>query len=579
MTANSSARAFQDLNFGWADASTEASLDPDLLIRGFWDLGGIINEIRDGHRFVVLGNKGTGKTAIAEHLKFLSENDPSTFVSNIDLADFPYNDLRKLVDDDQNDTALPSAWSWLLLVHMLGSFGRDNGGNIARDETLSKIYEGLDRIGLLPAGGKMKDILNLSRSRQIEVALPVKLKLNTEETNDYHIPFFTEKLRSALLNFQSDNLHLFVIDGLDEVLNLTEKHFEPISGLLASTFRINTFLRQRQIRAKIVLLCRTDLFDRIPGSNTNKIRQDSSIRLNWFTTDDEASPLWKMINRRAAIQLNKDDVDVARDYFPPSLRRKDSDSIRVLPKEPAQTKTYLLRQTRYTPRDFVELFTKIRDMQKHRGVEAVLDQGVIASALKEYATEYFLPEIRNELDGYCAQDAKEALFSAFGTIRDSRFTLKDIKDLMPPEVRDEVPGMLSVLFDCSAIGHWESVRRQSFRYFRYKDPNCRLNIRQTMVLHPALGIAFNTTEAGEALLELDEIPGQIFGTVAKVRPNGGLVRGDNGTIYHYYRTDLIASVLHSRAPVVGMRVSFQDGPKTSPTDPYPSALHVRVLEE
>jgi hypothetical protein len=576
--------AFQDLNLGWVDATTEAAVAPDLLIRGFWDLGGVIQEIRQGHRFVVLGNKGTGKTAIAEHLKFLTENDPTTFASTIDLADFPYNDLRHLVDDDPNDQALPSAWSWLLFTYMLGSFGRDNGSNVTTDPVLNRLYEALDKIGLLPNSGSMKDILNLSKSSRVRLELPAGFKLNKEDTEDtdYNIPFFTEKLRTALLNFKSDNQHLFVIDGLDEVLNLTGSHLEPISGLVASAFRINAIFHKSGIPAKIILLCRTDLFDRIPGSNTNKIRQDCSIRLNWHTTKHEDSPLWKMLNLRASIQMHDNDVDVATKFFPHSIARQSSDPIRILPRERVPTKAYLLRQTRYTPRDFVALLKKIQEVQATSGQQSGITPDVIAIALKQYATEYFLPEIRNELGGYCTRKgAIEALIGAFGIIRDSRFTLKQVEDLMPREFKDEIGKMLAVLFDCSAVGHFDNSYRQFFRSFRYKDPNCQLNLRRPMLLHPALGIAFNAWDHGDPQAGEEEDPEarrRLSGTITRATPSGGLIRDDNGTTYHYNNREFKYTI-EPGSPRVGRRVSFEEAPKTSPTAPYPSAHSIQVLKD
>lgn len=53
----------------WASAEQEGAADPNLLLDGFFDLGGLVQEATAGHRFLFLGYKGSGKSAISEELR------------------------------------------------------------------------------------------------------------------------------------------------------------------------------------------------------------------------------------------------------------------------------------------------------------------------------------------------------------------------------------------------------------------------------------------------------------------------------------------------------------------------------
>ncbi len=567
---------FRGFAFGCMSAEAEASKDPRLLTQGFVNVGGVIDELRRGGSFIVLGNKGTGKSAIAEHLKL--SVDPTTFVSPACLSDFSYNDLKQIVDGEQPECVFPSAWSWLLLLTLLTSFARDEGGNLTSEPELSQMYRALDSIGLLPSGASLTELLNMSRKRQLKLELPGGFEVHgqDERQRDFRLPFFVEKLRSALLKFHSESTHLLVIDGLDDVLNLSDAHLQPLAVLVSETRRLNEAFRKADVRAKIVLLCRTDLFDRLPGSNTNKIRQDYSVRLDWYTPDPDSSPLWTVANRRASMQVGSA-ISIISTYFPPQLQRLGK--TRVLPARPMATNHYLLRQTRFTPRDFVMLLRYIQ--QQSRGITVEVSD--ISNGLQEYATEYFLPEIRNELGGYFEPSEVTALVDAFGTIRDSLFSLAHLEDQVPQYLRPALPRMLRVLFDCSAIGNWErgddAGRR---RTYRYKYPNCRLDLNEAMVLHPALGLAFNVVEHSDGNCSAgtytnkragdQRISNELQGMVKTVERSHGFIVGTNGQIFFFKHKDVLD---HEEMRLcVGDHVTFQKA-QTERRTGYPPAVNVR----
>ena len=74
---------FRQLKLGYASATEEGTKSPELLLEGYLNVSGFFEEARDGDKFLFLGNKGSGKTALAEHLRLTAEKESNLFVKTI----------------------------------------------------------------------------------------------------------------------------------------------------------------------------------------------------------------------------------------------------------------------------------------------------------------------------------------------------------------------------------------------------------------------------------------------------------------------------------------------------------------
>ena len=111
---------FRKINLGKADAQEEGIAFPNLLRDGYYDIDKVVNQVYDTSNFLFLGYKGSGKSALSEHLK-LSAND-GTLIVQQSLKDFPYKMFAKIVSgDSEQEYKLKVAWRWLLLVQVLSN--------------------------------------------------------------------------------------------------------------------------------------------------------------------------------------------------------------------------------------------------------------------------------------------------------------------------------------------------------------------------------------------------------------------------------------------------------------------------
>lgn len=488
MSATAATRTLKAYEFGFAGAEEEGAYKPDLLLSGYHDPEGLIAEALDGRRFLFLGYKGSGKSAIGQHLRLLACERHDLFVQVVSLSDFPFTPFKKILKGDaEPETKYPTAWCWLFLLYLFESFNRDNGRVHLDDSKFDSSYASLKELGLVPEPDLRRAVLTSSKNTfgvQLS-AVKAGTERNYERQDVTDLPFFIEYLKSVALGFRSPNHHVLVIDGLDDVLTRREVRYEALSGLIYEANRLNQSFVERDVPAKIIVLCRTDLFERLPGANTNKIRQDSSVQLDWYrdTRNVEESSLITLINRRAGMTAGHE-VDVFERHFPKTITR-------IHRPDGQDTRAFLLDLTRHTPRDLIMVMRRMQDFAK----QTRLDREDLLKGATAYSKEYFLPEIKNELSGYVPDLHIQMALDLMGSLRKREFFLQELEQQAqhlsyPNDIDLRV--IMKYMFECSAIGNVETwPSGQTFFTFRYRNRHSAFSPNKKILLHFGIWKALN----------------------------------------------------------------------------------------
>jgi hypothetical protein len=215
LQARESKSTLKNIVFGKASAERESVENPDLLTKGYLDPFHLADEARDGGKFLFLGYKGSGKSAIGEHLKLTADSDSQLFVSHLSLADFPFTPFSKLIEADaEPESKYPAAWSWLLLLQLLSSFSRDQGSNIHVDDELFYAFETLKEAGLIPSPD-FNHIVNTStkKSASLKLAGVGAVFEKAYNGSSIDIPFFVARLKMLAQRFRSRSRHLLILAG------------------------------------------------------------------------------------------------------------------------------------------------------------------------------------------------------------------------------------------------------------------------------------------------------------------------------------------------------------------------------
>ena len=485
-------RDFSQIEFGKTSAEKESLESPDLLMQGFFDPFGYVDAAKGASDFLFLGYKGSGKSSIGEHLRLVADAEPELFVRYLSLGDFPYTSFSKIIKGDlEPEAKFPDAWSWLLLLQVLEQFAKDNGSSLHSNAAALEAYAQLRAAGLLPSSS-LKYIVQQTTKRTGGVnwkALTFGREQATVEGSATDIPFFVEKLKELVISIQSGSRHLLVVDGVDELLGAREVQLSSLASLVYEIDRLNSAFRRGRCPVKIILLCRTDIYELLPNANKNKLRQDSAIELSWFTesADCRDSNLVKLVNHRASVSLSRE-TDVFTSFLPKevTVRHGRMDVVK-------DCHLFLLEFTRHTPRDFITLLNFI---QREVNTKDTIDRSILELAAKNYSLLYFVPEIRDELHGYFSPDEIGSIISLLGGIGEREFVYNQVTRAAENASFTglDVKKVLFRLFECSALGNIEQVNGHTHFTFKYRNRNAILDLTKTMMLHRGMWKALNLRE-------------------------------------------------------------------------------------
>lgn len=476
-------RGFKDILFGFSAAETEKTEDPRLLIEGFLDVYGYVDTLLKDNKYLVLGPKGSGKTAIASRLELIA-NNKDLFVKYYNLfSDFPHAKFSQLMESDEvQHIRYQNYWEYLILIAFLESFSSDESAEFKDMKLFRNLYKGLQDLGLIPATS-FTDMVEATKGYKFKLSI-LKFfdieKFNEKQRIDHGLDIIYSTLRNVCYSINCHGTHLLIIDGLDDILTLEDPNYETISSLIVIADRINRKFLINGIKAKIIILCRTDLFERLPGPNNNKIKQDSSITLNWYqdVRDARSTNLVHLINLRANMSLGRE-VDVVQEFLPMHINKTRTPTVKIL-----------LDNTRFRPRDFIQLLNKI---QEHTKGDKPTPSDVW-NGIRSYSLEYLIDEIKNELDGYLTSDEKENSLKLLSAMNSNSFSLSEIAEKKKNDDRFnslDLMKILNALFECGAISNYRIEYGRDINTTKYRSPHVCFDPTEDIKIHWGLSKALN----------------------------------------------------------------------------------------
>ena len=471
---------FRKINFGRIDAQTEGQDFPELLRDGYIDNANVVKRALESSVFLFLGYKGSGKSSLSEHLRLTI--DEQYIIDQQGLKDFSFKNFSKIIpSDDEMVVKAKNAWRWLLAIKVLNNLHEDSDARSTDETEIRRFISTFSSAGLFPVtniSSLVKKTSTTSFKAQIKSFefTHTQCKENTEISFTMAINY----VRNLLCTYKESHKHIIIIDDVDDILTAQESQFVSIAALINEVKDLNRFLRNNGIPVKIIVLCRTDIFDRLNDPNKNKIKQDNSYEFTWYKEGIDKpseSRLIELANKRSRL-VYPHLKDVFVEFFP---GRYNDNSIY----------NSLLDFTRHTPRDFIQLLNSIQKQCTSHSVTAK----DITNGVKEYSTNYFISEIRDEMAGYINSQKAEHILGIFSSFHKREFTYNEFLERFAqvPELNGTNPKeVMRVLYDCSAIGHIYSYDGKNNRYtFKYRNPNSAFIQSDKITLHKGLWKSLN----------------------------------------------------------------------------------------
>ena len=484
--------AYRDLYFGKSDSRNEVSEDEEEFVKSYVDLKDASKLVLGGRIFLVLGPKGTGKSALGWYLR-TTESQGTHLALLRDASSLPLDEIPRLqTGQNAGPERTVVAWKFILLCNYLELILRDQGCSLRSNAEVMRVTKALRKYGLT-SDTSGRALLKISDST-VSIPIPKLGNIYKRESksnlNIYNLlPYMEDWVSSA----QSETRHILLLDGLDSIFLNDAKYDESLASLVQAAYEINQTLQLNRATGTVLLLLRNDVFSRIALSlpDSQKMRDDLAFELDWRVLSGSAgvnAPLMQLVNTKAARALGMEKVEVLG-YFPPriTLGARTGNS-RSMP-----TLQYLLNMTRHTPRDLLRLFEEIRKIEEsgiYPPCGSTLSEEVIREGVIQYSAKYFVGAIMNEFAGnkVGVESATNAM-TALKSINKQVFDKSDFTSALEEAggAALETDKLLTLLFYAGAIGNYiQRPERDSYLQFYHRREDSQIYLRGKFILHNAL---------------------------------------------------------------------------------------------
>lgn len=236
--------------------------------------------IESGKRSYVIGRKGTGKTAIAEHLH--RDTRFNKFSRLLSFKNFPFNSLYKHADHQYNrPNQYISIWTYVI-YHYICSMLSENQRVASRAEFDMKKSFSFDIKDAL--AGAVKKITDRSYNLNM-LGFEAGLSSGSQD-GEFDFNKANSALREFIRNIIDDSEYFIVFDELDEdyrdILNpdRREGYFELLISLFKAVQNIRADFSSLNANLRVVIFLRDDIFDLCRDVDKNKWL-DRAVVLRW----------------------------------------------------------------------------------------------------------------------------------------------------------------------------------------------------------------------------------------------------------------------------------------------------------
>jgi len=469
-------RALETLDFGDVAAENEIkALDYYFVPTAQY------NEARRGHARLIVGRKGTGKTAIFYGLRRAYWTSQDQLVLDLKPEGHQFTKLREAVlstlSKGLQEHVLSAFWTYVLLMEIANKILRDDGRYAIRNNQRARAFE---EIRLAHGGNPSMEEADFS-----ERLLNVVDKLaDTTDTSVFGNES-SERLTGLLYQQEIRNLSSklgtylrgkkgvwLLIDNLDKGWPVNGAETEDIMilrSLLESTRKLQRSFSKDNIEFNTVVFIRNDIYEHLLKETSDK-GKDTAVLLEW--TDLEA--LKQLVYRRMLTSVQQESTfeSLWLSFFQAHVEGEESFS-------------YIVNRTMMRPRDILRLLRECVNVAVNRGHEKVSESDVI-QAEKRYSEDQ-LQEISFELKDI-SPEYGDVIYGFIGCLTTlDREELRDRLRLMavPDASCAHVEGLL-LWFGFLGVMNSDGEERYSYSYQYGVDRMLReACTNPTFVIHPA----------------------------------------------------------------------------------------------
>ncbi|MFE9335118.1 P-loop ATPase, Sll1717 family [Streptomyces sp. NPDC006925] len=469
-------------NFGAIDA------DADELLRECFQSHPAYIAARDNKKFLILGRKGSGKTAIFK--RFLTDRNPYEFAYGHSFDDYPWQH-----HDLQAQTGVPEerryfhSWKYLTLMGLAKILLNVDQSQPWSDDSFDAV-QALEDFVVDSYGSRDPDVRQLfSPSKELRFKGTLKIpyfEFSGERVRIKDLPPHIQEVNRVIQEhvlraLNPDHSYYICFDQLD--LGFTKEdvaYSHRLIGLILAARDLFLAARNKGKKLNIVVFLRDDIYQDLQFEDKNKITENFSELVAWSEFGDGLSLKMLMESRFSRVLGDADDLHVPWDSV--------FDETREMPSRQSKYK-HICDRTFLRPRDIIKFCNEILRQYKAPLFDAgsQFDNQVVHEARSGYS-DYLLNELDDEIAKHVPK-YKEYL-EVLKEIGSVHFPLEDFANSF--ERRESLAGIdpvsaLGQLFEFSIVGYLKPGGRGggSEYVWRYRDPRARFNTSaEVFRVHP-----------------------------------------------------------------------------------------------
>lgn len=457
----------EKLDFGRLDAELDTS------ILNYFVQTGSVEEIKKG-KYLVLGRKGSGKTAI---FKYLENNEHTKDnVVPLGLKEYPYAAHKTLKENGMSDDSAHTL-SWTFLIILISIKFLETENKLSRKEK-KVLNDALKVIGKYSSINLVIKWINKVKKWDLKIlgsGAGMEISDSMDDSLSTQMHDFIEKGKDILNNYynSSGKPVTVLIDGIDDSWDGKEPTKNFIIGSLRAVRNLYSDLDRGRNMAPAVMFLRTDIWDSINFNDKNKYMQDA-VKLKW--TDDN---LVSVVEARAQYSFNKENGTESNiawaDIFEvgtPIRNRRDS-------------RGYVLSRTMGRPRDILS-FSRLALHRAQELNHSIIKNSDITDVESEYS-EHIYNELENEynLDGNWFKNFENVVQK----IKKRSFSMEDwVRNSEELDSEFDHKKVFDILFEISVIGVIQKGGSSggSKHEYRYSNPKLEHGDKTVFTFHPAI---------------------------------------------------------------------------------------------
>jgi len=467
--------------FGGIDA------DADELLKACFEDHEAYVSARDFKKFLVLGRKGSGKTAIYKRL--ITQRAELSYSLGHSFDDYPWShhDLQAEVGVPEERRYIHS-WKYMILIGIAKLLLNNDSSQPWSDEAVDAMSI-LEDFVVDSYGSRDPDLRQLfSPEKKLRLSGGLDLKIFQVGVEPVfvrdlpiHIQAVNKAMQEQILRAMNPAARYYIcFDQLDLGFSTTDATYaQRLTGLLIAARDIFVAARDSGRQLNPIVFLRDDIFQDLQFEDKNKILENFTTRIVW-TEDGPGLTLKSLMERRFEEVLGNEDSA--------SIRWEDVfDEEQSMPSRQSKYK-HICDRTLLRPRDMIKFCNEVLASYKQEGSPGTaFDNAAIHTARENYS-EYLLNEIDDEIAKHVPL-YKEYL-EVLKSIGAEKFELEQFSDAF--DQRESLAGVrpisaLSDLFAFSIISYLKPGGRGggSEYVWRYKDPRARFDAAiESFRVHP-----------------------------------------------------------------------------------------------